>query len=412
MSILSLYKILKNSALNLSSGTSVVLINQISILICLPFLTKSLGFETFGFLTQALIIYQVSAVFMDFGCNYSSVYFIKSDEQKNLSLEDFILPIFAIKLIIFLIILTINFTVNFILHFTNLSILVFTLMNITIFLAGNNPSWIYQINLQNYSLLKSTLIARLIFLFIVFNFIHDPSDLHWYFIALISCFFIINVYAIYFYRAIKLSLSGFKFFFKIIRISFSYFISLVFNFHLNSLWALGLLILGTNSQLIFFNLADQVYRALNGLSASIPSNIYSKYTKSIEFLNAIKLALIISFLLVIAYVFLYFFIDEVIILFFDETYYSSIIYIKIYIIASLFLSLIGIMGFPVLGLISSSNKVKKIILFGGVINLLLFLSWIFLFEQSVLNIVLIHLFINIFIFLIQFILILINLTKK
>ena len=163
MSILSLYKILKNSALNLSSGTSVVLINQISILICLPFLTKSLGFETFGFLTQALIIYQVSAVFMDFGCNYSSVYFIKSDEQKNLSLEDFILPIFAIKLIIFLIILTINFTVNFILHFTNLSILVFTLMNITIFLAGNNPSWIYQINLQNYSLLKSTLIARLIF---------------------------------------------------------------------------------------------------------------------------------------------------------------------------------------------------------------------------------------------------------
>ena len=75
----------------------VVLVNQLTIIVCLPYLTSSLGFEAFGTLTKALIIYQISTVIMDFGCSYSSIYFVKSDEEKNIKLEDIILPIFTIK---------------------------------------------------------------------------------------------------------------------------------------------------------------------------------------------------------------------------------------------------------------------------------------------------------------------------
>ena len=90
----------------------VVLVNQLTIIICLPYLTSSLGFEAFGTLTKALIIYQISTVIMDFGCSYSSIYFVKSDEEKNIKLEDIILPIFTIRLIIYLVILYIIYVFN------------------------------------------------------------------------------------------------------------------------------------------------------------------------------------------------------------------------------------------------------------------------------------------------------------
>ena len=389
----------------------VVLVNQLTIIICLPYLTSSLGFETFGILTKALIIYQISTVIMEFGCSYSSIYFVKGDEEKNIKLEDIILPIFTIRLIIYLIILSIIYVFSFILNLLNFSSSFFIFMGITIFLAGNNPNWIYQVKLKNFHLLISTLFARIIFLVLVFTCIENSSNLDWYFIALSICFFIVNFYAFFYFRKLKLTLRGYKFFFKIIQKSFTYFISSVLNFHLNSLWALTLLAFGTNSQIIFFNLADQCYRALNGLSGSIPANLYSKYTKKSDFPNAIKLGILISFLLIITYIVVYLFIDEVVIFFFDEIYHNVTLFIKIYIVGSLFLGLIGIFGFPLLGLLTNASRVKKIILLSGSLNLLFLFLWIFFLPHSVLNIVLIHLIINIFIFLLQGLIILMNLKK-
>ena len=387
--------------MNLSSGTLVVLVNQLTIIVCLPYLTSTLGFEVFGILTKALIIYQISTVIMDFGCSYSSIYFVKSDEEKNIKLEDIILPIFTIRLIIFLIILSTIYIFSFVLNLLNFSFSFFIFMSITIFLAGNNPYWIYQVKLKNFHLLISTIVARIIFLILVFTLIDNPSNLNWYFIALSICFLIVNLYAFFYFRKLKLTLSGYKFFFKIVQKSYTYFISSVLNFNLNSLWALALLIFGTNSQIIFFNLADQCYRALNTLSGSIPINLYSKFTKSSDLLDAIKIGIIISLLLLVSYTIFYLFIDGIVIFFFDEIYHDATPFIKIYIVSSLFLSLTGIFGFPLLGLLVNASKVKKIILFSGVLNLCALLLWIFFLEKSVINIVFIHLVINIFIFLFQ-----------
>ena len=183
------------------------------------------------------------------------------------------------------------------------------------------------------------------------------------------------------------------------------------NLHLNSLWALSVLFFGTSSQIIFFNLADQCYRALNGLSGSIPANLYSKYSKSSDLMEAIKIVILISLFFLITYIIFYFVIDEIIIFFFDEAYHNVTPFIKIYIIASLFLGLTGILGFPLLGLLINANIVKKIILFSGTLNLLSLFLWIFFLPQSIFNIVVIHLIINIFIFLLQGLIILMNLNK-
>ena len=102
-----------------------------------------------------------------------------------------------------------------------------------------------------------------------------------------------------------------------------------------------------------------------------------------------------------SYIIFYLFIDEIVIFFFDAIYHNATPFIKIYIISSLFLGLTGIFGFPLLGLLTNASKVKKIILFSGVLNLCALLLWIFFLEKSVINIVLIHLAINIFIFLFQ-----------
>jgi len=405
-------KKIKIQFFNISSGTLIVLVDQLSILISLPFITSSLGFEAFGILTQGLIIYQIGSICMDFGCNYSSIFFTKSDESDNISLEKILLPIFAIKFCIFILVFIFAAILNFYLNFITFSTPLFFMIMLAVFLAGNNPRWIYQVKLQNYYLLIATIIARIIFLIIIFINVTQPSDIIWYFIAINVCFLIININAFIFFRKLKISIKGFKYFFKIIKTSFSYFISNLINFNLNSLWSFALLILGTPSQLIYFNLADQCYRALNGLTGSIPTNLYSRFTKSFDVVNSIKASLFISFIVLIIYCLAYLFIDEVITYFFDEIYLVSIQLIRFYIIASFFLSLTGLFGFPVFGLLTSAKKVRRIIFFSGIINLFLFTYWIFYMEKLGLNIILIHLCINIFIFLFQLLLILKNFNKK
>jgi len=409
--IINFNKLKNLSILNLSSGTLIVLVNQLSILISLPFLTSFLGFEAFGILTQGLIIYQIGALCMDFGCGYSSIFFIKSDEDKNIPLEDILIPVFTIKFIIFLIILILTIISNFYLKLTSFSPALFSMIMFAIFLAGNNPIWIYQVKLENFYLLVATIIARIIFLTIIFINIRKPDDLIWYFYSLNIGFLITSFYTIFQYRKLKLTFRGFKSLFKIVRTSFSYFINSLIIFNSNSIWGLGLLILGTPAQLVYFNLADQCYRALNGLAGSIPANLYSRFTKSFDVQKSMKLALLIGILMFFVYIIFYYLIDKIIPIFFDSIYFKATPLIKIYILASLFLSLTNLFGYPIYGLVTSAKKARKLILFSGILNLLLFLVWIIVLEKTVLIIVLIHLSINILIFLWQLLLIIINFNK-
>ena len=378
---------------NLSSATIVVLVNQISVLIALPFLAYNLGFGGFGILVQSLVIYQIGFIFMEFGFNYSSIFFIKKRDN-NISLENIIFPIFIIKFFIFIIIILLASIINFIFTITNLSLFFFSLVMISILMSGLCPVWIYQVKEKNHLLLFATIIARLIFLLLIFLLIQESKDSQLYFLSLSICFLIINILSVYYFRNIKINFKKFRYIFIIIPVTFRFFISSLINFNLNSIWSFALLILGSPAQLVFYNLADQCYRALNMLTGVIPNNLYAKFSNR----NNIKISFIISSIIciffILSYILIYFFIDQIIIIFFDKSYYESIFLIKFYIITSLLFSIISLFSYPVLGLLTSPKKVQNLFFISGFINICALIFWIFFSEKTALSIIIIHTIIN------------------
>jgi O-antigen/teichoic acid export membrane protein len=384
---------------NLSAASLIVIINQITALITLPFVTNNLGINNFALLASALIIYQVGIILMDYGCNFSAIYFVKSNEVKNITLEDLFLPIYLIKIIIFILISIIFFLLNFYSSIVNFNNILFYSILTSIFLAGINPYWIYQVLEKNIYLLISTFFSRMLFLYIVINYVTDELNIHWYFLALSSGFMIINFVAVIQFKYLKLTFNGLVFFTSIIKISSRYFVSSLINVNFNSLWGLGLLFLGSPLQIVYFNLSEQAYRAFNVLCGSIPPNLYSRYNKSSDFRNSLKNAIYLSIIIFVMYLIGFFMIEPFLLLFFNPSYHGAANLIKIYLVASFFLSLSGLFGYPILGILKSSKFVKNIIFFSGYINFIGLIVWIFFLQKTVLSIIVIHLFLNTFIFL-------------
>lgn len=384
--------------LNLSSATLIVVVNQISVLITLPHLANNLGIYGFAILAKALIVYQIGVVLMDYGCNYCAIYFVKGEEEENIKLKNIILPIYLIKIIIYIFIIIIFSLLNYYFNLTHFDNKLFLSIIFTIFFAGINPYWIYQLLEKNIYLLGSTIISRIFFLYIVFFYIKDETNIYSYFLALGLGFIIINLVGLYHFRFLRLTTQGLSFFFKILKISTRYFLSALININFNSLWGLALLFMGGPIQLVYFNLADQGYRAFYILCSVIPVNLYSRFSKIKNFKTSYKNSIYLSIIIIFIYLCGMLLINPIMIIIFDISYYPASRFIIIYLVASLFLSLSGLFGYPILGILKNSKFVRNIILFGGFLNLFGLVIWVLLLEKLIIYIILLHLFINSFIF--------------
>ena len=338
---------------------------------------------------------------MESGFNYSASFFINSEEAKKINLENLIIPIIFLKLMLFIFIFVIFYFINNIIHLTNFTTQIFSLILLMIFMSGINLNWIYLVKLKNKILLYATIFARVIFLLLIFTLIQNENDVWAYFVSVSLCFFIINIITIIWLRNLKLSFGSLNRMPNIFKVSFKFFINNFVTFNLNSIWGFGLIAFGMTSQLVYFNLADQFYRAINVLTGSIPPILYSTFSKKSQLDQSIKVVKLIVLLLIPAYIVAYIVVDPVFNLFFNFEYIESLPYIKLYLFASFILSITGLFGFPVLGLLRSSTVVQNIIYISGSLNIFLLIVWILFLPKNTLIIILIHLLINIFICLYQ-----------
>ena len=261
---------------NISSRIKIIIINQLSVLISLPYIANSLGLENFGLLSISLIIIQLCFTVTEWGFGFYSIEKIKELKNDNYHGINTLLSSIYFAKIIFI---TIIFPVIIILYLTNLlptfsfNILLLTMLGI--FFASLNPLWFYQAINKTEQLVLPTIISRMIYLIIIFTLVNYEND---YLIAIFaqviylgiaSIFPIFQIYKLG-YNFIKFDYSSSK---KLLLETKNYFIASVIQNQTHLILGFLLTFFSNPIQIGLFNIADQLLRAGNAFINIIPESI-------------------------------------------------------------------------------------------------------------------------------------------
>ena len=151
-------------------------VNVISPLMVLPYLSRVLGINNYGVLMYILSVSAIFWIFTDFGFNLYGVYYTSKNRKNKNKLGKFIGAVYKIKFVlvclaVFFLIIFINST-----SFLFLSTELIFLVCINIFIQTFFLNWLFQ-GLEKMSLITLTSsIAKFIYVLLTFIFIKNESD--------------------------------------------------------------------------------------------------------------------------------------------------------------------------------------------------------------------------------------------
>jgi len=345
---------------NLSARTLIVLINQISIVIALPIVAIRLGIKDFGMLSIAMIIFQVSFMLTEWGFGIPAIK-ETSDANNKKDLVRMLFEVNLIKAIILFFIIGILYLLQLsnILNFSNQSLLYSLVFAVT---AGAfNPLWYFQAIEQSQKLIMPSVIGRFLYLAIIFFLVLDYSSMHWVLTAQGLAYAITTIWGLYFVmpclkNAPKLNLNKLK---KRFKDSIPFFFSgaIIGQFH--SIWGLFLISVAGPIEVAIFNLADQALRAGGAFTNILPEAfLLRRLSERSGLKNNDRIKLAIFSLLFFSVVGLL--ATELIIsMFFGKSYLMAVNVIHVTIIIWLFLAVIKLLGYPLLGIRFGLNQVNN-----------------------------------------------------
>ena len=353
----------------------IIAINQLAILVSLPFVINQLGLNQFGKLAIGLYLIQLTIMITDWGFGYHSIEIFKKKPDKNL-INIYLSKVVLIKIVlIFLLILV--FYLFFLFEILNYNKLVFHSFLFSIIFSGLNPLWFFQALKIPNILILPTFFGRIIYIFLIFYLIRGIDNSHWFFIANGSSIFIISLFGyIYIYKlGYNISLPNIRKSLNLFIETSSYFFNSVFTQYSSLFWGLILGYVASPIQIGIFNIADQINRGLNTFSLIIPHAIRLDYAdKPIKLIKFQFLSLLLLFIL--GAIFGYYLTPFVVKLLFEQSMSIAIPIIQIMIIAWCFTSISKIIAYPILGNILGMHKVNKYINYIGVFNLCFIGIWL------------------------------------
>ena len=161
------------------SRSSIILINQLSVLISLPILAARLDFEVFGQVAIGFLLTMLSWIVSDWGIqNYSIEVWKKFTSIKDRMV--FISSAITLNLLvsIFFLIAVLVLILSQILDFP----ILFWLAIIPSVLMGSvYPLWFYQVEKNPQDMILPTFFSRIFFLLIIFYVVHDNDNAYWAF---------------------------------------------------------------------------------------------------------------------------------------------------------------------------------------------------------------------------------------
>ena len=332
----------------LSPRLMIMLINQVSTILTIPWLAAHMSIDTFGLISTSLILIQTGWIFIEWGgMNYTSeVYkFGKSYKRKNLFVTNFI----ASKLILAFIYLLFIYTLV-LCKYINLPWEFFSAIIPATIFGGIFPLWFYHVIKRPGDMVLITFFTRIVFLICVFWSVHKDNEALLYLQLFSMTIFIITVYAfVIMLLKYRIRWEGYslKSALKHISKGKNFFINSLSNNYIHSIWSISLTIIGTPSAIGFYNIAEQAYRAGNALSTTISQVIR---VNSLELSNKKTWRVILFFAIIYILIAVCFFlISELLIkYFFSMQFYSVIPVLKIMILIWLFNAIINLINYPIL----------------------------------------------------------------
>ncbi len=371
------FNILKHA---LSRG-SIILTNQLSVLIAIPILASRLDFFIFGQVAIGFVLVQLSWVISDWGVQHFSIENwsrAKTLRDKNrlisllLSLR---LSVAAVCLLIILFLIQANLL--------NFPLLFWICIFPSILMGGAYPLWFFQVNKIPQTMIFPTFMSRLVYLLVIYFLVNDNSSAYWAFLAQGINMGAITLYA-YWHMIMRHSYFWINFnkkqFTLVIRSSFPYLLNAVTNNQINTLWGFGLAVVGGPIAMAIFNLGDQIYR-MGGALTNVIAQSVRIYSKESSFDKTLPSVLFfISIYLMLAFI-VSFFAKDIVMKFFSEDYYEAIKLIQIMALIWALHAIIKILNYPILGKFFSTHFINRLTYKFLILHVLIFFVWINLFNS-------------------------------
>jgi len=374
---------LENVARGAAHRFMIVALSQVAIVLTLPFITRQIGIETFSFLSIGMIILQFSLILIDWGFYLNAVTYLNK-HKNHLKQSKFVSTLSVMRLIIISLICTIlalaiEFTPKLHSHKS-----IFYALLMPIIAGGLNPLWFFQIGNRPDILLVPTFLARLCYLALIYHFIKMPADAMWVFVAQGITFSIVTIYG---YSAMK------RFGIKFIKPSFDLakemfsnsthlFFSNLINNQANVIWGLGLSTFAGHQEIVFFNLADQCYRAGIAITGSLKDSIHMINVRTAILIEHTKPTLFLIILLFALAIMGWVASPMIIKHLFGLDFSQSLPVIYWMLGIWLLNSISNIIGYPFLGLLRNNLLISRINYLISILHFLALACWLFFWQHK------------------------------
>ena len=173
-------KKLKKTLNHIAARGTLILINQLTLLIALPLVASKVDFATFGNIAIGLVVVQISWLLCHWGVqNYSieNWHKLKIIEKNQIIFMSIVVGLINASLIL-------SFIYFAILNgWLDIPMTLFLSLFPSVFIGGINPIWFFQLKKVPQRLIIPTFAARLLFISIIFIFINNNADAYIFFLA-------------------------------------------------------------------------------------------------------------------------------------------------------------------------------------------------------------------------------------
>ena len=374
-------KKLKKTLNHIAARGTLILINQLTLLIALPLVASKVDFTTFGNIAIGLVVVQITWLLCHWGVqNYSieNWHKLKIIEKNQIIFMSIAVGVINASLIL-------SFIYFAILNgWLDIPMTLFLSLFPSVFIGGINPIWFFQLKKVPQKLIIPTFAARLLFISIIFIFINNNADAYIFFLAQGIGLVIVCSYGFF------LILKKYKHLLQPFNIhqlihfytkNIPYLINLISNNKINTLWGSGLSVVGGPEAMAIYNLGDEVYRFGSSISNIIAQAVRIHFFKNnmtkTQVINILFICFYFSFAILISLM-----IDSLLKIFFSSNYADAGNIIKIMIFAWAINATVKLLNYPVLGKLYGISWLNKKTYFIILLHILFFIFWTIFFNTT------------------------------
>ena len=358
---------------NFISLGALQIVSYVIPLITLPYLSRVLGVDKFGLVFFAFAFMQYFIVLTDYGFNLSATREIAVNRHNQNNLSNIFNSVSVLKIILLLISYLVLIILTLSIPKLRNDWLIFQLSFLMVIGNAIYPSWFFQGMERMKYVTFLNILAKVIFLFLIFIFVKNESD---YVIVplLNSLGFVVSgvigfIFAVKIFN-LKLYIPGFKSIKKQFKYSTDFFLSraAVTVFTCTNTFFIGLI--SSNTIVAYYVAAERIYTALKNLVQPVEKAVYPFIAKNKDintYKNIFKLAMLANtFLCLIVFIFS----KPIITIFYGTEMLNAYRILRIFSFGIFIVWFSVLLGYPLLGALGKTKEVNGAVVIASVVHII------------------------------------------